>query len=89
MNTKPCTSKHELKKKIEERLLARSAANFANYKHKAAMNDEAAFLAGAATALHAVFGDPASNDLTDYVPPLWILYPMTGRSVVGYLKGAK
>jgi hypothetical protein len=80
------TDKKTIQAAIEKRLVGRSEANFAKPTHKAAMRDEAAFLAGAATALHAVFGDPKSNELSDYVPPLFILYPMSGRSVVAYLK---
>ncbi len=85
------TDKKAIKAAIGARLLARQATLFPNAKGKSkvAGNDEAAFLAGAASALQAVFGDPNKNELTDYVPPLFILYPMTGRSVTEYLKSAE
>lgn len=43
--------------------------------------EEAAFLAGAATVLHEVYGGVDGN-LSAAVPPLWIIAPMTGRSVL-------
>jgi hypothetical protein len=46
---------------------------------KARKQDEAAFLAGACCALQATFGKPTDADITDYIPPAWILAPMCGR----------
>ena len=43
-----------------------------------ALREQAAFIAGAASALQAVFGD-STDTLTDYVPPAWILEPMRGN----------
>ena len=43
--------------------------------------EEAAFLAGASMALQAVFPPDDPTKLTSYVPPMWIIGPMSGRSV--------
>lgn len=66
---------------IETRLLERFRALQINPLSKKGAIEEAAFLAGAGSALQAVFEtDPTK--LTDYVPPMWIIGPMSGRSVV-------
>ena len=79
-------SKGQIWKAVEARLVARQEANFANPKAKKARDDEAAFLAGAAAALQAVYGKEGSNELTEYVRPLWMLYPLSGRSVIESIK---
>lgn len=42
-----------------------------------ALREQAAFIAGAASALQAVFGE--ADTLTDYVPPAWIIETMRGN----------
>lgn len=50
-------------------------------RKKARVNkSEADYLAGACAALQAVFGE--GDKLTSYVPPMWVLGPLTGRSVL-------
>lgn len=76
------TDKVAIAKAIESRLLSRFRALGINPGTVRGHNEEAAFLAGAATALQAVFAEPDSANLTDYVPPFWVISPMSGRSVV-------
>lgn len=45
-----------------------------------ALREQAAFLAGAMAALHAVFGE-SETTLTDYAPPSWIIESMRGNLV--------
>lgn len=75
------TSKAKIEAAVEARLLSRFKNLGIKPGSKKGAAEEAAFLSGAATALHAVFGE-REDRLTDYVPPLWVLFPMTGRSVV-------
>ena len=64
-------------KKVEEHLLAR---------HKSqALKDECDFLAGAMTVLahiNMIMYDSTEEMSMSVIPPLWILYPISGRSVV-------
>lgn len=48
---------------------------------KKALEEEAIFLLGASAALQAVFAID-EKELTDYIPPMWIIGPMSGRSVL-------
>jgi hypothetical protein len=74
------TSKSKIQAAVKEHLSARLRAQ--NLKGKARLKEEAAFIAGAGAALHAVFGDPDNASLTDYVPPAWIISIMAGRSIL-------
>jgi hypothetical protein len=71
------TSKSKIQTAVKKALSGRLRVQ--NLKGKARLKDEAAFIAGASAALHAVFGDSV---LTDYVPPAWIISIMTGRSIL-------
>ena len=52
-------------------------------KSRRAMEAEAHFIAGAATVINALFpSDDPENNLSPQVPPLWIIAPMCGRSVL-------
>jgi len=75
------TDKSKIQTAVKEHLSSRLRAQ--NLKGKARLKEEAAFISGACAALHAVFGDPEDTRLTDYVPPIWIISIMTGRSVLG------
>ena len=75
------TNKNEIQTAVEKQLSGRLRAQ--NLKGKARLKEEAAFIAGACAALHAVFGDPEDARLTDYVPPVWVTSIMIGRSVLG------
>ena len=48
----------------------------------AALNEEAAFLCGATAVLQNLFPDNGLEKLTGTVPPMWVIGPMTGRSVL-------
>ena len=74
------TSKSEIQTAVEKHLSGRLRAQ--NLKGKARLKEEAAFIAGASAALHAVFGDPEDTSLTDYVHPKWIVSIMTGGSIL-------
>ena len=50
-------------------------------KGKSALKEECAFISGASAALQIIFGEDGT--LTDYVPPMWMIGPMSGRSVLG------
>ncbi len=76
------TSKSEIQAAVEKYLSFYLRAK--NLKGRARLKEEAAFIAGASAALHAVFGDGDSENanLTDYVPPKWIIFIMDGRSIL-------
>lgn len=74
------TSKSKIQTAVKEHLSSRLRAK--NLKGRARLKEEATFIAGASAALHAVFGDPDNANLTDYVPPAWIISIMAGRSIL-------
>ena len=74
------TDKSKIQTAVKEHLSSRLRVQ--NLKGKARLKEEAAFIAGASAALQAVFGDPEDDSLTDYVPPVWILSIMAGRSIL-------
>ena len=74
------TDKSKIQTAVKERLSNRLRAQ--NLKGKARLKEEAAFIAGASAALHAVFGDSDDKRLTDHVPLVWILSTMVGRSIL-------
>ena len=74
------TDKSEIQTAVKEHLSGRLRAQ--NLKGRARLKEEASFIAGASAALHAVFGDSEDARLTDYVPPIWIISIMTGRSIL-------
>lgn len=68
---------------LEARLGSRLSALGIKPGSKAGLKEEAAFLSGAAHALHLFYGDPEGKGrLSSAVPPLWIICPMSGRSVI-------
>lgn len=71
------TNKSEIQTAVKKFLSARLRVQ--NLKGKARLKEEAAFIAGASAALQAVFG---GSELTDYVPPAWIISIMAGRSIL-------
>lgn len=73
-------------KYVEDGLTRRIDQLGAKPESVAARREEAAFLAGAATALQAVFGKPGDDKMTEAVPVIWVLWPMSGRSVVQELR---
>jgi len=77
------TNKDLIQQRVEDSLLRRQAS--LQLKPKDELRDEAGFLSGAACALQAVFG---GNDdtMTDYIPPLWVMAPMTGRQVKNFIR---
>ena len=74
------TDKSEIRTAVKKYLSYRLRAK--NLKGRARLKEEATFIAGASAALDAVFGDPEAPRLTDYVPPLWIISIMAGRSIL-------
>jgi hypothetical protein len=74
------TDKSKIQTAVKEHLSFRLRAQ--NLKGKARLKEEATFIAGASAALHAVFGDSENTNLTDYVPPKWIVSIMSGRSIL-------
>jgi len=73
------TNKELIRKSIEEGLRNRLAT--LNLKGKAKKTEEVAFLCGAMSALQVVFGENVT-ELTNYIPPIWVIASMTGRSVL-------
>jgi len=73
------TDKEQIIAAVENML--RKRHDNATVRGKHWMREEAAFLAGACTVLQAVFGE-SEERMTDYVPPAWVLYPMSGRSIL-------
>ena len=76
MIDKPTLQK-TVKNKVESTLIARNKST--------ALNDECDFLAGAMTVLQQVnvlLYDSTEKESMDIVPPMWILLPMSGRSVI-------
>lgn len=71
------TNKAVIRESIEKVLKGR--IEVFHLKGKKAKEEEAIFLSGAAAALQAVFGN--KDALTDYVPPMWVICPMSGRSI--------
>jgi len=78
------TSKKIIQQRVEQSLLQRQASLRLSPRDE--RRDEAGFLSGAACALQAVFGRPDDDTMTHYVPPLWIMAPMTGRQVKDFIK---
>jgi len=77
------TDKNIIQQRVEESLLRRQASLRLSPKDE--RRDEAGFLSGAACALQAVFGE-TDDTMTDYIPPLWVMAPMTGRQVKNFIK---
>jgi hypothetical protein len=71
------TSKSKIQTAVKQHLSSRLRAQ--NLKGKARLKEEASFIAGASAALQAVFSD---TRMTDYVPPVWIISIMAGRSIL-------
>jgi len=74
-------SKLDIQLEIENKLVERFNALEIKPLSKRGGQEEAAFLAGACVALQAVFPPEDPGKLTDYVPPMWIIGPMSGRSI--------
>ena len=87
MSNKIPADKAYIKNEVEKRLLQRFAVLDIDPVSKRGGIEECAFLAGAASALRAAFGEGA--DLTDYVPADWVLMPISGKSLVAELRKAK
>lgn len=80
---KPKSISHEVViKAVEARLKSRMDAHRINLLSKRGAIEEAAFLAGAMTVMHEVYGPSEGGNLSAACPPLWIIAPMTGRSVL-------
>ena len=74
----------QIVQKVEDTLKARDKSG--------ALKDECDFLAGAMTVLGNInillYGETEEQSM-GIVPPLWILYPMSGRSVLEELEKSK
>lgn len=75
MNTDKTAIRQSIEIALSRRLGARltTVRNTKGKPTAEALREQAAFIAGAAAALQAVFGDPKADLLTDYVPPSWII----------------
>jgi hypothetical protein len=73
------TNSDEIKLSIEAALARRLAGRPGKPGCRDQRADEAAFLSGACCALQAVFGDAEAG--AKYIPPVWILAPLTGRTL--------
>ena len=73
------TDKTIISKAVETTL--RNRLKTQKLKGKSALKEEAVFLCGAMAVLQIVFGED-KDVLTDYVRPIWIIAPLTGRSVL-------
>lgn len=73
-------NQEQIQQAVEDTLRARVNNGSQSRNHET----ETAYLAGACAALQAVFGTGSARQdaLTDYIPPLWIIGPMTGRSIL-------
>ena len=58
-------------------------------KSKRGGAEEAAFLSGAAVAIQAMFPNADPEKMSEAIPPLWIIFPLSGRSVVEEIRGRK
>lgn len=84
------TDKAAIKEAVEAKLETRLDHLGIKPGSKADLKEQAAFIAGACTVLHAVFGEKGSKTLTDYAPPIWIIGCLTGRSITqGRIKARK
>lgn len=72
------TNADEIKLSIEAALARRLANQPGAPGCRDQRADEAAFLSGACCALRAVFGEA---EAMRYIPPIWILAPLTGRTL--------
>jgi hypothetical protein len=72
-------------KGVEARLVSRMDHLGIKPLSKRGADEECAFLAGAASAMHAMFGGEDGN-LSAAVPPAWIIWPMSGRSAYMEIK---
>jgi hypothetical protein len=79
------TDKKDIQVRIERALLERMKVLGAKPGSDKERQAETHYIAGAAQALQAVF-EERPDRLTEYVPPLWIMYPMAGRSVCEELR---
>ena len=79
------TDKETIQKAVEETLCSRIETQ--GLKGKAALKEECSFLCGAASALQAIFGE--KDTLSNYIPPIWMIAPMTGRSVLKERENSK
>lgn len=66
---------------IKSHLRSRLDQMGARKKSKRAMEAEYNFLAGAATAINAIYPNKDKSLLSDEVPRIWMVNPMCGRSV--------
>lgn len=79
MNTDKTAIRQSIEIALSRRLGARltTVRNTKGKPTAEALREQAAFIAGAASALQAVFGE--ADTLTDYVPPAWIIETMRGN----------
>lgn len=71
------TLQKTVKGKVEDTLIARSESS--------ALKDECDFLAGAMTVLQQInvlLYESTEKESMDIIPPMWMLLPMCGRSVI-------
>ena len=71
------TLQNRIKDKVENTLIQR--------KNTSALKDECDFLAGAMTVLQQInihIYESTEKDSMGIVPPMWLLLPMTGRSLL-------
>lgn len=73
--------KQAIREAVEAALEQRLASHGFKPGSKSDLKEQAAFVAGASVALHAVFGKEGAKTLTDYVPAWWVVSCMTGRSI--------
>ncbi len=71
-----------LKAAIEASLRVRLEAFGLKLNSAAAKKEEAAFISGAMCAINALLPNEAPEKISAAIPPMWIIGPMTGRSVL-------
>jgi hypothetical protein len=82
VNVSRASIRQHVELRLSERLKAQGINVDAKRPTAKELHEQAAFLAGAMTALQAVFGCNAEeNRLVDYCPPAWIIDVMRGERV--------
>ena len=79
----PVSVRRKIRERLEDRLAA-SDLKIRDAKNKptlAALREQGAFVAGAITALHAVFGE-GKDELTSIAPVSWILLCFRGELII-------
>lgn len=71
------------KEAIEQRWLSRATAQGLKPGTKAYQKAEVEFFSGVMTALDVLFPNKNTENLSNAVPPLWIMNALSGRPIVG------